>query len=117
MQKRPLSVVTLFFLSTLAGLVLQPSLGSTLNLLVVQTEEPPGIHTAFGRRKPFLDAFLPEGPKLEIFARNLRPHWCSWGLLDAGRGVHQGTWLNGSEPMTRTEFFDVGESRARLISI
>eukprot|EP00913_Durusdinium_trenchii_P007107 g6684.t1 len=40
-------------------------------------------------QKPFLDAFLPEGPKLEIFARNLRPHWCSWGLLDAGRGVHQ----------------------------
>ncbi|CAJ1430867.1 unnamed protein product [Effrenium voratum] len=35
----------------------------------------PGLHS----QKPFLDAWLPEGPKLELFARNLRPGWTSLG--------------------------------------
>eukprot|EP00933_Yihiella_yeosuensis_P052302 TRINITY_DN5032_c1_g1_i1.p1 TRINITY_DN5032_c1_g1~~TRINITY_DN5032_c1_g1_i1.p1 ORF type:complete len:364 (+),score=75.33 TRINITY_DN5032_c1_g1_i1:48-1139(+) len=36
----------------------------------------PGRHS----QKPFLDDFLPKaGPKLEVFARNLRPGWTSWG--------------------------------------
>ncbi|CAE7246149.1 METTL4 [Symbiodinium sp. CCMP2592] len=35
----------------------------------------PGAHS----QKPFLDDFLPAGPKLEVFARNLRPGWTSWG--------------------------------------
>ena len=35
----------------------------------------PGAHS----QKPFLDEFLPPGPKLEVFARNLRPGWVSWG--------------------------------------
>lgn len=35
----------------------------------------PGRHS----QKPFLDCLLPPGPKLEVFARNLRPGWTSWG--------------------------------------
>lgn len=35
----------------------------------------PGAHS----QKPFLDEYLPTGPKLEVFARNLRPGWTSWG--------------------------------------
>ncbi|CAE7195363.1 METTL4, partial [Symbiodinium microadriaticum] len=34
----------------------------------------PGAHS----QKPFLDEYLPTGPKLEVFARNLRPGWTSW---------------------------------------
>ncbi|CAE8616474.1 unnamed protein product, partial [Polarella glacialis] len=37
----------------------------------------PGRHS----QKPFLDPFLPKsgGRCLEVFARNLRPNWTSWG--------------------------------------